>query len=298
MKKKYSGVIIPMITPFTPEGGLDKAAAVRVAQFLVEAGTYPFLLGTTGESASVPISMRIELVKAVMGGMANTTVYAGISDNCLETSVMMAKRFADAGISAAVGHLPSYYPLKPEHMLRHYEMLADRSPIPIIIYNILSTTHMSIPLDIVEKLSHHPNIAGMKDSERDLDRMRKTASLFKDRGDFSILCGWTTESASTLLMGFDGIVPNPGNAIPAQFVELYEAAVAGDREKAEAMQEKVTRVAMIFQKDRTLAEVFPGLKVMMEALGLCTAAVLPPLMPVHPDEAERIRNEMKAAGII
>ena len=87
-----------------------------------------------------------------------------------------------------MAHLPSYYPLTTDHMITHYEMLADRSSLPIMIYNILSTTHMSIPLDVIEKLSHHPNIIGMKDSERDLDRMKQSAKMFSNRKDFSILC--------------------------------------------------------------------------------------------------------------
>ncbi|UCE07941.1 MAG: dihydrodipicolinate synthase family protein, partial [bacterium] len=149
--KKYHGVVIPMITPFTESGRLDEEAAIRITDHVVEAGTYPFLLGTTGESASIPLETRFQLVKCVTKHLKNRSfIYAGISNNCFEHSITTAKSYHDLGVNALVAHLPSYYPLIPDHILKYFELLAERSPGPIVIYNILGTTHMSIPLTVVE----------------------------------------------------------------------------------------------------------------------------------------------------
>ena len=80
---------------------------------------------------------------------------------------------------------------------------------------------MSIPTDVVEKLSEHPNIVGLKDFERSLDRMEILADKFASRMDFSIMSGWTVQSTHALTMGLDGIVPSTGNLIPDMFAELY-----------------------------------------------------------------------------
>lgn len=299
ISKKYAGVVIPMVTPITEDGKIDQTSAVRIFDHLVESNTFPFLLGTTGEAASVPMASRIELIKCVMDQASEESlVYAGISDNCLENSLFLAQKFADLGVGAGVAHLPSYYPLSDSHMIKYYEMLADKSPLPIIIYNILSTTHMSIPLDVIDKLSHHPNIMGMKDSERDLDRMRQSAEMFSSRKDFSILCGWTTQSSATLAMGFDGIVPNPGNITPGLFKALYDSVLNGRAEDAEKLQEKANEIADIFQKDRSLSQVFAGLKLIMSILGLCEPWVLPPLIRLNAKEEEQIQIKMEEKGIV
>ena len=168
--KRFSGVIVPMITPFTKEGRIDLDAARRITEHLVTNGVSVFVLGTTGESASIPDSARPAFVKAVVDQVAGRAlVYAGISGNSFITSVDLAKRYFDMGVDAVVAHPPHYYPLTPEHILRYYEALADAIPGPLILYNIPPTTHISIPLEVIEKLSYHPNIVGVKDSEGDVE---------------------------------------------------------------------------------------------------------------------------------
>jgi len=298
-EKKYAGVVIPMSTPFTEDGQVDIASAFRIFDHICEAETFPFLLGTTGEAVSVPIEMRIDFIKSIMNHLSHKTqVYVGISDNCFKTSLFLSKSFSDFGADVAVAHLPSYYPLNTDQMLRYFETLAEKSALPIMIYNILSTTHMSIPLDVIETLSHHSNIVGMKDSERDLNRMKQSADMFSDRTDFSIMCGWTTESYTTLAMGFDGIVPNPGNAVPGLFKKLYDAVINEDKSETEKLQSRANEIAAIFQKDKILSEVMAGLKVVMKALGFCEPWVLPPMTRLSSEEEEKIRTRMRQMDLI
>ena len=86
-----------------------------------------------------------------------------------------------------VATLPSYYALTEEQMYGYYKNLADAITGPLMLYNILATTHMTIPVDVVKRLADHPNIVGLKDSERDLDRMQQCIAISKDREDFAYL---------------------------------------------------------------------------------------------------------------
>ena len=292
-QKTYHGVVIPMVTPFTEQGKLDEGAAIKLLEKVMEGGTFPFILGTTGESASITFETRFQLVKMVADFVnQRTVVYAGISDNCLENCLTLAQQFYDLGINVFVVHLPSYFPLKPNMMLRYYETLAEHCPGEIMIYNIKSTTHMSIPLDIIEKLSHHPKIVGLKDSERDLERLKRSVEMFSDRQDFSLLCGWTAQSANTLLMRFDGIVPSTGNLIPKKFADLYHAVVGDDLATANRLQAEIDPIADLHQKDMLGSEMIAGLKVMLNEMGLCESWVLPPLTRLNPEKEHHIKNEM------
>ena len=293
--KKYHGVVVPMITPFTEDGEIDASGAIRVVDYLIENGVHPFILGTTGESASIPEAEKIRYVETVVDAVAGRTMlYAGISRNCLSNAVEAAKRYADLGVDVVVAHLPSYYPISQDHMLAYYEMLAERIPIPMMIYNIVTTTHHSIPLDVVEKLSHHPNVVGLKDSERDEDRLERALDLWKDRPDFAHFIGWGAKCTDALLLGSDGIVPSTGNITPQMFRDLYKSATNSHPDHARRLQEETDVIAALYQKGRLLSESLAALKVMMEKLGLCESWVLPPLKRISPEaEVDLLRRMQK-----
>ena len=293
-QKKYHGVIIPMVTPFKPDGSIDIKSTAILVDHVLKAETIPFILGTTGESASIPTNMHLEFVQLVVDLVKEKAkIYAGISDTCFQNSVDQAKRYFDMGVDVFVAHIPEYYPILPEQIFHYFEQLAAAVPAPLILYNIPATTKLSIPIDIVEKLSEHPNIIGLKDSERSLERMEILADKFASRMDFSIMSGWTVQSTHALTMGFDGIVPSTGNMIPDMFAELYTAVIEEKREKAEEIQSKIDPIAEFHQKDVPFSHMIPILKVIMNELGLCGPTVLPPLTRLGEERENQIREEMK-----
>jgi len=293
-QKKYSGVIIPMITPFTENGKIDYAAVTRITTFLVEHGTAPFILGTTGESASIPEEYRPAFVENLVSTVSGRIVtYAGISGNCLQTSIEAGKRYYDLGIGAVVAHPPGYYPLNEDQLRKYFEMLVEGIPGSLILYNIPSVTGISIPLSVVEELSLHPQVVALKDSERDLDRLNESIERWSSRDDFSHLIGWAAQSADGLLKGSDGLVPSTGNFVPGMFQELYEATKNGNSERAYQLQDETDEIAEIYQKDKKLSESLAALKVMMSELSLCNEYVLPPLTRLNADVDSQIRKETK-----
>lgn len=299
-KKMYRGVVVPMITPFGSDGSLDEAAVRRIIDHLLQGGVHGvFVLGTTGEAQSVPPQARKKLVETTCRHVGDRAVkYAGIADNCLANSIEQARLYFQAGIDVVVAHLPCYYPLAPDNMLRYYELLADSVEAPLMVYNITATTHMSIPIETVERLSAHPNIAGLKDSEKDEQRMVKAAAIFKERGDFSHLCGSAGMSVKALLAGSDGIVPSTGNFAPGLYRRLFDAT-AGESGAAEAqeLQEKTDALSRIYQSGRILSQSLPALKVIMKELKLCGERVLPPLLESSDGEKKEIARQMRENGV-
>lgn len=294
--KKYSGVVVPMMTPFTEEHTVDALAVHTLVNHLIDHRTHPFILGTTGEAASIPHSERKRLVmETVKTTKQRTLVYAGVSGNSLAEAVEEGKQYHDLGVDVLVSTMPSYYPVEPDQMLRYFEALANELPCPLIIYNIPATTHLSIPLDTVEKLSRHPNIAGLKDSEKGVERIAAATALWKDREDFSYLLGWALMSQKAVEQGADGIVPSSGNLAPAVYQQLYEAALAGDAATAARVQEKGDLISAMYQKDRILSHSLAAFKAMLSAYRLCGPQVLPPLYRL-PDEQQLIQDVVATFG--
>ncbi len=296
--KKYHGVIVPLVTPVTESGEIDEISVERLINFVLKAEGFPFILGTTGEIALNSYKNREALPKlAAKLVNGKTILYAGITDNSINNTINFAKKYFDYGINVFVVHLPYFFPLTSDLMLKYYETIADNSPAPIVIYNIKSITHMSIPVDVIEKLSTHPNIVGLKDSDRDFDRVEKLAGLFKDRDDFSLFIGWTNKSAEALLLGFDGIVPNTANIVPDLFQSLYKAAVSGNKEEAANYQVKADTLSNLVQNNKTMARTIPELKTLMHSLNICEPNVLPPLVPLTEDESTSLIKEYKRLNL-
>lgn len=156
---------------------------------------------------------------------------------------------------------------------------------------------MSIPLDIVEKLSHHPNIVGMKDSENNIPRLEECLKMFKDRKDFCYFCGCAANSAVALKNGADGIVPSVGNFIPKAYQDLFEAGINGNEEEAERLQQWTIEIGKINTEGLTLGESLAGLKVICKMKGLCDTYMWPPLTELSPEVVDRIQKQVLNAKI-
>jgi dihydrodipicolinate synthase/N-acetylneuraminate lyase len=292
-RKKYSGVVVPMMTPFTAQHTVDTDAVQVLVEHLLEHNTQPFILGTTGEAASIPRTERKRLVTAtIQATRARTLVYAGVSGNSLADAVEEGKQYYDAGVDVLVATMPSYYPVTPDQVLRYFEALADQLPGPLVLYNIPATTHLSIPLETIDQLSKHPNIVALKDSERGVERMEAAIALWKDRKDFSYLLGWALKSQQAIQQGADGIVPSSGNLAPAVYRKLYEAALAGDTTAAARAQEKGDRISAMYQQNRILSQSLAACKAMMAAYGICGAHVLPPLYRLPEYEEKQLMHDV------
>lgn len=283
-----------MVTPVTENGQLDTAAVERIIESFAQAKVAPLLMGTTGEGNSVSKGDGLLLVEtAVKAAKGRILVYAGLTGNCVSEQIVQADAYTKAGADVIVATLPNYYALTPEQMENYYRQLADSIQGPLMLYNILATTHMSIPVDVIERLSHHRNIVGLKDSERDMDRMAACINISKNRDDFAYFCGWAAQSEHSLSLGGDGIVPSTGNFVPEMFQELYEQAVNGDPERAIQLQEETNEIAKIYQQGRTLGQSLTALKVMMQTRGLCNPWMLAPLTRLPEAEEESIREKVE-----
>ena len=139
----------------------------------------PFILGTTGEAASLPLQVKKEYVLAAeQNKKMGTQLYVGIGSNVLAESIDFAAYCCLHAVDVVVATLPSYYALTEKQMLQYFNQLADNISLPLFIYNIPATTHMSIPLTVIDELSHHKNIVGLKDSERSDERMLESLKLW------------------------------------------------------------------------------------------------------------------------
>lgn len=293
IKKKYQGIVIPAVTPVTEGFKLDEGGVENMFANFHSNGVFPFILGTTGEAASLCTDLKNDYIK-LAGKLKRPgdMLYAGIASNCFEESVELASYAFDHGVDAVVANLPSYYRLSDDQVKKYFEQLAEKCNGPLIIYNIPATTHMSISLEVIEELSYHDNIVATKDSERSDERLKQSLKLWSHREDFSHFLGWAGRSDEAILNGCDGLVPSTGNLYPGIYRDMAIAASTGDAEKVHALQKQSDLLGNLYQSGRLLGESLWALKVLMHEAGLCKPYVVPPLQPLRDGEAAALVKGM------
>jgi dihydrodipicolinate synthase/N-acetylneuraminate lyase len=291
------GVVVPMVTPFTPEGRVDAPAVGRLIDHLMGAGIADvLLLGTTGEAASLSAAERLGFLDVALKRLdGRARIFVGLANNSFAETVAAARSYSAMGVYGLVGHLPSYYPLSSSQMQGWFTRLADNVSRPLFLYNIPMTTRMSIPVETVMALADHPNIAGMKDSEYDVARMETLLGWRRGRKDFLYFVGPSVMALRGLELGADGFVPGVGNVVPDACRRLLQCARAGDWAGAAAAQADMKRVGDTYMPDRSVGDAIALLKATLHAMGLCGPTVLPPLTAPNDTERHTVAATLEAA---
>lgn len=288
-----------MVTPATPSGDVDLPAAARIADRLAANGLSIFVLGTTGEAASVPVAQRAPLVETTIRAAAGRVpVYAGIGDNCVSHSISAGRTYLELGATAVVALLPGYYALTPDDMRAYFRAIHDGVAGPLMLYNIPVATHHSVPLDVVEQLADLPHVIGFKDSEGTEGRWQDAARRFAGRPNFALLMGIAAKATMALQAGFDGVIPSSGNLTPAAWAHYWQSVKAGDWTAAAAQQARFDHTQTLLQRGSTLGHALAGLKAALAEQGICGPDMLPPLHALNEQQRAALRADLLEDGVL
>lgn len=291
-QKPLSGIIPPMVTPLLDDQTLDKEGLHRLIEHLIQGGVHGiFALGTTGEAPSLSYPLRQELI-ALTCKQANgrIPVMVGITDSAPEESLKLAQSAAKAGAAAVVVAPPYYFGMDQAELTTYYQYLADRSPLPLYLYNMPSHTKINFGLSTVQALSQHPNIIGLKDSSGNAVYFNAVLHALKDRPSFSLLVGPEEMMASSVLIGANGGVSGGANMFPKLYVDLFDAAVNKDHPKVLELQSRVMEISRrIYCSGKNGSGYLQGLKAALAIMGICNGHVSSPLGNFNEEEKERVK---------
>lgn len=299
-KPAFSGIIPPMVTPLLSDSlSVDLIGVNRLVEHLVSGGVHGiFILGTTGESTSLSYKTRELLIeescKAVNG---RVPVFVGITDTSIEESVNLALIAKQAGAAAVVAAPPYYYGLGQEELYKYYWSLADQVSLPLFLYNMPSHTKINIDVKTVVRLAEHPNIIGLKDSSANAVYFQSLCYLLKT--NFSLLVGPEEITAETVLMGGHGGVNGGANLFPKLYVALYNAALAKDFTRIEALQNLVMEISTrIYTVGSYGSSYLKGLKGALSALGIVNGNIAPPFTTFDEKEMTKVIANIKEIEVM
>jgi len=171
------GILPPITTPFYPDGNVYyKKLESNVERYSRTPVSGIVVLGSTGEAILLSDQERRDVLKAARAAAApNKVLVAGTGIESAIETLRLTEYAAELGYDVAMVRTPHYYKkqMQPANILAFYRMVADRSPLPIIIYNFPQATGYDIPAEVVIELAEHPNLIGIKESSGDVEKVRK-----------------------------------------------------------------------------------------------------------------------------
>lgn len=300
-EKQIRGVVPPLVTPLLGRDQLDIAGLERLIEHVLGAGAHGlFMMGTTGEGPSLSPSLRREVVQHTCG-MADSRapVLVAITDTNWEISLELAHYATEHGALAVVAAPPPYFPLSQDEVADYFNELAGALPLPLLLYNMPAMTKVHIGLEATRKLTGHSNIIGIKDSSGNMDHFLRLVRLAQtERPDWTVMIGGETLLPEAVAAGGDGSVCGGANVAPALFVELYEAALANNRERVRQLQaQALTLGEAIYHLDQSPMAGVKGIKCALHALGICDSMMAPPLCGFGDAQSAHLRGELAKLGI-
>jgi 4-hydroxy-tetrahydrodipicolinate synthase len=281
-------LLTAMATPFDRDGQLDANQAGRLARALLDSGSDGLVVaGTTGESPTLSLKEKWQLfaaVKKAAGGRGS--VIAGTGNYSTQESIELTQEAERIGVDGMLLVTPYYNKPTQEGLFRHFEAIARATSLPCILYNVPSRTGTNMTADTTIRLSHIPNIVGIKEASGDIAQSARIIQNTRD--DFQVWSGNDEDTLPLLAVGGYGVVSVASHLVGTQIQSMIAAFVGGESEKAAAIHRRLLPlVKVLFLVGNPMP-----LKYALNHVGFDVGSPRLPLC--EPDEAvkEQIRNEL------
>jgi 4-hydroxy-2-oxoglutarate aldolase len=283
---KLAGIFPPITTPFD-HGGNVYAAKMQhnIEKWNLTTLSGYVVGGSTGETVMLTAEEKVEQWEMVARYAApEKLLIAGTAAESVRETVCLTNRAADLGYKAALVRTPAYYKnvmSRPETQMLYFRAVADQSRIPVLIYNFPQCTSIDIPAAAVAELSHHPNIAGIKESSGNLEKVMRMVR--ESRPGFQVLVGSAATLWPSLIMGAAGGILAFANPAPYACIAIWEAFRTREEEAGRDLQNRIAHAAALVTSQYGIA----GLKHAMDLNGYYGG---PPRLPLSLPTPEARRD--------
>ena len=288
------GSIVAMVTPFQEDGSVNFEVLTELIERQIAAGTDAILaLGTTGESATMSHEEDNAVVEHTIRTVnGRVPVVVGSGSNCTATQMEKSKLYESMGADALLLIAPYYNKANVEGMYHHFADVADAVDIPCIIYNVPGRTGCSIPVSVVERLSRHPHIAGIKEASGDMSYAMKIAHCIGP--DFALYSGNDDITVPLMSIGGSGVISVYANVMPAMCHQIVADYLGGRQTQAVANRLKHLRLM-----NDLFLEVNPiPVKTAMNMMGLNVGPMRLPLYEMSEGAQATLRSALQEAGLL
>lgn len=286
MKFEWKGVMPAVTTKFTSDDQLDLDMFRVNLEAQLNAGVSGIILGgTLGEASTLTANEKQVLVETAVDFVAGRVpVIMNIAEQSTKGAIAAARAAREQGASGLMVLPPMRYKATDYETVAYFKAIAERTELPIMIYNNPVDYGIEVTLDMFEELLQLPTIQAVKESTRDISNITRIRNRFGDR--LKVLTGVDTLGLESLLMGADGWVAGLVCAFPAETVAIYELAKAGRNEEARAIY---SWFLPLLELDIN-PQLVQNIKLAEVATGIGTEQVREPRLPLREPERTRVLN--------
>jgi 4-hydroxy-tetrahydrodipicolinate synthase len=289
----FKGSLTALITPFR-NGKLDEEALRRLVDWQIAEGTHGLVpTGTTGESPTLQYDEHNIVIEMVIEqARGRVPVMAGTGSNSTAEAIYLSKHAEKAGADGLLIVTPYYNKPNQEGLYQHFKAINDAVGIPIFIYNIPARSIVDMSVETMARLYELKNIVGVKDATANLARVSQQRAAMGP--DFIQLSGEDATALAFMAHGGHGCISVASNIAPRLCADFQNAALSGDYKTALALQDRLMPI-----HDTMFIETNPGpVKYAASLLGLCSAEMRLPMVPVSDGAKEKVRAAMQSAGLL
>lgn len=288
---KLKGTGVALVTPFHKDGSIDFKGFKKLIERCID-GKVEYLvpLGTTGESVTLTKDEKRAVLDFVLEiNDKRLPVVLGLGGNNTQEILHNIEECEFSGVDAILSVSPYYNRPSQRGIYQHYKMIANSSPVPVILYNVPARTGSNIDADTTLALAHEvDNIVGIKEASGNLEKAMK---VIKNKPkDFLVISGDDALTLPMLACGGDGVISVVANAFPKDFSDMVRAGLDGNFDKARKSHYKLLEMTHAIFMDGNPS----GIKGLLSVMNICAEHVRLPLVSVGKSTMNKFEALLKS----
>ncbi len=294
---KIEGVFPPVTTPFDGNGCIvHNHLAENINRWNETDVSGYLILGSNSESVFLDEEEKLEIVKTARNSISpSKKMLVGTGLESTKGTIEFTRKSADCGADVAVVITPHFFRSNMSHeaFMKHYLMIADSSPIPVLLYNVPPFTGLNMEAGTVSSLSSHENIIGIKDSSGNVEQLSEIISLAGGK-EFSVLTGSSIVLYPSMCVGAAGGIMAIACVLPERCSDIIRLYKDGNHTEAKELQMRLIEPTLAVTSKYGI----PGLKAAMDLSGYYGGRSRLPLLPITSAGIEEIKNIFTGAGFL
>lgn len=288
----FKGSGTALVTPFK-DGKVDYDALEHLIEWQIESGTDALIsCGTTGEASTLTDVEKLSVVEFTVRKVdKRIPVIAGAGTNDTSRTMYLAREMQYAGADALLLVTPYYNKATQAGLIAHYNMIADYTELPIILYSVKSRTGLNIAPETIRALAAHPNICAVKEASGDISQIAQIAALCGK--DFDLYSGNDDQTIPIMALGGIGCISTVSNIIPQEYHQMTTDFLKGRYKSAAKMQLKMLPlIHALFREVNPIP-----VKAALNMMGYIQKEYRMPLTEPSNDTLYNLYSEMENYGI-
>lgn len=293
MKSKLSGLGVALVTPFTASGEVDYPALDRLVDYVIDGGVdYLVVMGTTGETPTLTMPERVAVLRAVKARNAGRLpLVVGVGGNDTARVVELIDQTNLDGVDAILSVTPFYNKPSQRGLFEHYKYISERSPRPIILYNVPGRTGVNMEAETTLRIAREcPNVVAIKEASGNLEQI--TQVIEGSPEGFLVISGDDSLALPIMKAGGVGVISVAANSFPRYFAELIGAQAEGGSEANDQKFEVIRPLVRLLFAEGNPA----GVKAALTVKGVVKNHLRLPLVEVSEPLYEQIEEAIREGG--